>query len=574
MKKIIFTLAVVSVLVCLLAISVSAEVTVYDDAPERTNIIVLENDLVVFDDGFCCPTGYVFKDVTEIANGWKGGAKVAEAFDFSYIKEKTGKSYSFSNVVSVDFPQGMTYIGGYGIQGQSNLKRVSFPNTITGFGMSVLADCTALEECVFEHSENDNLATLCPEFFANCANLKAISLPDCITTFGWNSTGNLDGAYFAGCTSLGAIYLPKKLQLMYGNFDERAVFGMLENAYFVNEPFDYDNIPEKPEIYYFPSGLELMTRTPFTRCKNLNSVLVFGEGTKIINNGYEFEGVETGNGQRPTIVFLGDTTSINANGWNVSAIYFANKNDIDAASAGITNAPTTYFCYAEGNTNHIYAIDKSKAPTCTQDGVYGVACFCGAEIADVISAQHDYGKTPIASGWKYANNDYTKNAVYEYACQVCSGKYTKGEEIANSRLFTCLGYSAPENGTGGIALGFMVDKAAIDNYEKISGKTIKYGIFAVSQEKLGDAEIFGKGGATSGVLSADVSAHGFSMFELKVIGFTEEQKGMKLAMGAYVGIKEGNETTYSYMQDDSEGDLIGNYYFVSYNEVAGVVPAE
>ena len=136
-------------------------------------------------------------------------------------------------------------------------------------------------------------------------------------------------------------------------------------------------------------------------------------------------------------------------------------------------------------------------------------------------------------------------------------------------LFRCLGYSASEAGAAGIAVGFTVNSEAITEYKAITGKDVKYGVFAVSQEKLGDAEIFGKDGATSGVLSADITVHGFSMFELKVAGFTDEQKGMTLAMGAYVKTTQGETVEYSYMQDDSKGVKVGNYYFVSYNNIAG-----
>ena len=177
-KKLFISLLIVTVFVFLFALSVNAEVTVYDDAPAKTNITVSTDDLVVFKDGFCCPSAYIFQDVTETANGWKGGSTLDDVMDFSFLKTK-GKSYGYDDIVSIDLPQGMTYVGGYGIQGSSNIKKISFPDTITGFGMAVLADCTSLEECVFEHDENDNLTTLCPEFFDNCPNLKSISLPDC-----------------------------------------------------------------------------------------------------------------------------------------------------------------------------------------------------------------------------------------------------------------------------------------------------------------------------------------------------------------------------------------------------------
>ena len=57
------------------------------------------------------------------------------------------------------------------------------------------------------------------------------------------------------------------------------------------------------------------------------------------------------------------------------------------------------------------------------------------------------------------------------------------------------------------------------------------------------------------------------MFELKIVGFTDEQKDVKLAMGAYVAKIDRESTTYSYMQDDENGIFDGRYCFVSYNGI-------
>ena len=127
MKKLIFFVLVISIFACMLAFSVSAEVTIYDDAPAKSNITVTTDDIVVFSDGFSCPTGYISSNKTVTTNGWSGALTVKELFDFSYIREKTGKNYGFGDIVSVDIPQGVTYIGGYGIAGATNLKKNILP---------------------------------------------------------------------------------------------------------------------------------------------------------------------------------------------------------------------------------------------------------------------------------------------------------------------------------------------------------------------------------------------------------------------------------------------------------------
>ena len=164
----------------------------------------------------------------------------------------------------------------------------------------------------------------------------------------------------------------------------------------------------------------------------------------------------------------------------------------------------------------------------------------------------------------YANG-FDNVGAYVCLCTNCGADDVK---IEVSALFTCLGYSSTESKSGGIAVGFNTNSKAMAEYTRITGKTLNYGVFAVSQEMLGDKEIFSEDGkATSGVIIADVTKPGFSMFELKIIGFTNEQKDRKLAMGAYVTVTDGETTTYSYMQDDQKGEKVGNYYFVSYSTI-------
>ena len=55
-----------------------------------------------------------------------------------------------------------------------------------------------------------------------------------------------------------------------------------------------------------------------------------------------------------------------------------------------------------------------------------------------------------------------------------------------------------------------------------------------------------------------------SVFEIKIVGFTDTLKDAKLSMGAYA-TQDGK--SYSYMQSDKAGELVGNYYAVSYNSV-------
>ncbi len=77
-------------------------------------------------------------------------------------------------------------------------------------------------------------------------------------------------------------------------------------------------------------------------------------------------------------------------------------------------------------------------------------------------------------------NGYMNSGKLIYKCSGCGAT----KEEAAPALFTCLGYSAPENGTGGIAVGFTVNNGAITEYQTVTGKAVKYGVFAVLQDRL------------------------------------------------------------------------------------------
>ena len=165
-------------------------------------------------------------------------------------------------------------------------------------------------------------------------------------------------------------------------------------------------------------------------------------------------------------------------------------------------------------------------------------------------------------------SNYGEVGTKTIACQNDGCTYNVTEETP--ALFTCLGYSAPEDGRGGIAIGFTVNNEAIKEYTEATGKTLKYGVFAVLQSKLGDNDVFSEDGTVAeGVIDVEITKYEFAAFEIKIVGFTDEQKDTKLAMGAYVAVTDGETTKYSYMQDDSKGVKVGNYYFVSYNNIVG-----
>ena len=161
-------------------------------------------------------------------------------------------------------------------------------------------------------------------------------------------------------------------------------------------------------------------------------------------------------------------------------------------------------------------------------------------------------------------NSYLEAIKVVNKCIAC-GSSECTEEI--SALFTCLGYSVSENGVGGVALGYRINCNSIAQYEEISNSTVEFGLFAASKTKLGDGDVFDADGvAKSGVTNVKMSSNSGAM-ELKIMGFTDANNNVKLAMGAYV-ITIGSESTeYSYLQvgTPNEGE---KYCFASFAEIS------
>lgn len=515
-KKIFLALAISLLLVCLFAISVSAEVTVYNDAPARTNIEVSTDDVVVFSDGFCCPSGYVFKDSTYLN-------QKANMFDFSYINDKTGKTYTYDDIVELDIPQGVTSTAGYAFAGHKALRRVSLPSSLTSIGGSFFENVKTLEECVFEHNEKSGLETISNWMFANCTSLKAICFPDCVKYMKGNHQ-------LGGCTNLTAIYLSKNLISTEGANNGDGTFAQLAKGYFVNEPFTYDNIPEKPDVYYFPANLYTMTGEAFDSSKNLNRILVFrADNIDITVNGYTFEGATCdSNGTKPTIVFTGNVDKLSVGGWNVEKIIFANENDKSASDMTLTGSKTFVFCHGDSNPNHLYAVSVDRAPTCTVDGVKGFECFCGKADPDpnntITTPAPGHAKTTIVEiAYNGANRFFEKGDV-TYICGTCGENHTVEGDA--SVIFVSLGLSGTERNTGAYSIiqGFKIDHVAKDLYNQYTeNDVVGYGLVAGTKLALGeDAEIFDNTGAVTstkaGVVKISERDEKYDIFEMRISG--------------------------------------------------------
>ena len=188
---------------------------------------------------------------------------------------------------------------------------------------------------------------------------------------------------------------------------------------------------------------------------------------------------------------------------------------------------------------------------------------CTTAIVCTMCAEHTFKDAmEHVSGENMIYADFMQAGQYYVGCindGCMCGTYEKAEA-----LFTCLGYSAQEFGGYGITVGYKVNNSAIEKYIQAMGCTVRYGVFAVSAEKLGDGDVM----ESENTIIAEILNNAYDIFELKIVGITDENKDVKLALGAYVSFTGKDGTSYSCMQADtpSAGD---KYSFVSYSDIIG-----
>ena len=505
-------------------------------------------------------TEYLTREKAVIAN--LNGVEITYNGRTSFIQRINQNAFNRSSLIRAAFlPKSINLMG---------------PANGDQYKFSAFRECANLE--YVEFPANSAITTIGNAAFYKCSSLKAISLPNNVTV--------IEPVAFQHCTSLQAVYLPDGFQKMMCNNATSGSFNNCTSMYFVDEPFvlnsTLSNIPEKESVYYFPSTLTGLGEG-IRGCSNMNETLVVGTNyTSHSTSMYEGTGVKT-------VVYLGNMTYFwmtNTQSTKLNIVFAGSTSTPQVEVTGDQSAGTTiYLCklnkyynlnekvWIDGTT-HFEEISKTiitPSTSCTEPSIKTAFCFCGYEISNepiegtVSSHDYDYlnNDKAILVGIVYSN--YSQNGEKTVICGNC------GEQavLEAPALFTCLGYSAPEDGIGGIAIGFTVNNVAIAEYEEATGKNVKYGVFAVLQSKLGDKDVFAEDGrAAEGVISAEITNYQFVAFELKIVGFTDEQKDTKLAMGAYVAVTDGETTEYSYMQSGTPNEN-EKYCFVSYNDIVG-----
>ena len=364
--------------------------------------------------------------------------------------------------------------------------------------------------------------------------------------------------------------------------------------------------PELTYVYFGKNCIadKRIVRKPFDCCYSLETVvlmdIVFIDQYVFCCNGNatsnashrEGKGLNTG---ALNVYSHSDTLSINVNAFVNRTVLGVNLYTL-ADVTSLSNCAYTIY----SGLPHSYSMETVEESTCTTNGkaIYVTGCPCGADyfenayttystldatINGVANEPFGAAEIELPLSSEHTDSDIVNNIIYAngylnlgiktYKCLYCDETVRTEEAPSALALFSCLGYSAPEGGIGGISLGFGMNENAIAEYESVTGKTVAYGVFAVSQAKLGNGDILDENGnMASGVINAEINTT-HPMFEIKITGITDELKDAKLALGAYVIVSEGEETEYSILQSGAPCEN-EKYCFTSYNDIVAKLEAQ
>ena len=448
---------------------------------------------------------------------------------------------------------------------KSGLEKIKIPDTVTNIGEHAFS-YTKLIDSPF--TEKSQLTTIGARAFSDIPTLKAFIVPS-----------NITKANIAGDADYGPLANSTVELVTFGNYGKITT---LLSSFFGRANIGKIVLPEGPT--HIPSR--------FFICAKIDEVLfpstvktagerVFQSATvKTIRLGANFE--YFANSIKDHHSFTHASNGIKE--IYISASFYAQKpsTEYQTSYAFACGSSSKVKIFYAGTLEQLeIAIDNFKSGTINY-GEKNDAFLKSTKIcyADYISNPDNYNdKSYIIYDYNLCDAFYegkhNENVTAEYKdfmlygtkttkCLTCQSSFVESLDP----LFASEGFSIPEDGDGGIVIDFKINLQAISQYEEITGKKLKYGVFATLFDKIGvNDAISYDGTATSGTVNADITCRNFTQVDFKLSGFTtDEQKLLKLVMGAYVIEADQNESKISYIQTKKPTE--GNKYsYITYNDL-------
>ena len=592
-KKIIFTILIVSLLVTVFAISVSAVTYTYKDASEnvlfsfeyanvKTPFGNNSGDFIASNKqgGFAKVdsegnqlTWYITDTVTD-----GDGNKTFTVASLKTMGEagdiNANGAYSFKspvtnkNTVSVNFPDNagiktwaFNSFGGFGSFLDNNILFVYCPNTLTAFANNPFQETPVM---VVEIDDETPITKIPQNFCHEARNLTAINIPSSVDEI--YSSGSQNGAAFYNCRSLTSVTFAENSVLVKINNNAFLACKALKEIYLPNSVTTFGE-----RIFQACDSLETISFG--AKATNLTQSITY-QSTKIkyiylpktvttITGSHAFE-----KGAKDTVFFYTGTFSdyealkaLLVKGTNNGLFVNATPVEWNKANSEqyykdlATSQNKAYIVYGyntcEAFYNGVHDIKQEGDNKCS-----GVCGNCG-KIELIQNPIHTYE-------WIFNDNkaiSYTVAFKAESKCKFCATANQDEEIVEIGAILYSNGISIDETDYTGIYEQIKVDKTALEEYSKLSEKAFDYGIFALAA---GEAETSapitkgqdGKATADDKTVYASFTGTEYTYLRIKITGLSN---GSSIFCGAYLIIGDN----VIYVSNKQEGKEVNKYTMVT-----------
>ena len=500
-KKILLAVLMVAMLVCMLALSASADtivpsstdeygtLTTFDTAIGNTGISNLKDDgtvarAVLFDGTsyYTVPTTYI---LTESPKNQSGKVGEMLLINFNEINSKLGKSFNKNSIIRFEFPSDIAFIC-------NNNENLSNCNNVVEI---IINDGLRF----WENSSNMKV-------FTNCKKLKSIDVSKMIMEY-----PNATFAMFEYCESLEYVKLPNSFKTddgfityttdhMFSGCKKLEKIENYEGFFEGNTKLSYKTFYNCQMLHNITlwDGLQTIEGRAFGNCKAITEIIIPDSVTKIGTTETVFESCTSLKKiVLPKKVALGDYCFEKCTGltdvWmpteastfskqvfgqcgadlNVTFHFATSSNTITVTNAELNRDPYISAIGKEGDARIAlntplstkctvflggHTLDEAKSNPCA-----GVCAVCAiATLAE--NPIHNYATTIV-----YGN--YLANGTKTMTCQNegCAHKTAPVVSSVNPIITEFKGFSVSNDGNG-ITFGYTFDNAAIAEFEKYNGK--------------------------------------------------------------------------------------------------------
>lgn len=604
-KKLLLLTVLAMALVCLLALSVSADsvnpstsdaygtLTTFDDAIGNTQISNLKNDgtiaRAVITDGngnyYTVPTVYLLTEHSKNRGDVQG-----EMFNLSFteISSKIGFTVSKNSIIRIELPADIAFIcrNDETLSGCANMVECVISDGLrfweNSSNLKVFTGCSKLKSIDLSGMIIDyNNSTFA--MFEYCPELEYVKLPDAYYDASTGVYLDYNTCHmFSGCNKLKTIenykgFFKGDKVLSYKTFYncyvlhnivlwdgletiEGRAFG---NCKAITEFIIPDTVTEigtnetvfesctSLKKVVFPSGAVSVGAYAFEKCTALTDVWMPGAGSTFAGQVFG----QCGSSLAVNFYFTTATSTITvSNTTNNKDPYITAINATSDARLKF-NTPLSTKCtvflgghHASASTN-----DCTKDITCKDCQIVLVTAQDGHDIVVTIVYNDGFASVGVKT------TDCTREG-----CTVCD----KTEEAPV--IITAKGYSYKEEGNG-ISGGFEINTTALNAYKEANpGKSVVISLLIVNPDYLDTSASFfnanGESTATKGVIQVDISNTAYAKLDYMVSGFTlQYMQELELAFAIVVKVDNKVEVVQKQYAPEEVSAVKATY-----TDVAGI----